>query len=184
MKHNNENLEQLLQQFVDETQAQKMMDDIHEADRLFDAHPAPAVDADTLEALRHSVRHQVKRHHRRHARRHWVGIAAIAAVLLVGLFTMYSGDPDSPIHTTTPIEKVAHAPAGSMLDVLDVTPWALNDNPLDALLAEIRSELGNLADAINTMDTGTYEPVNPLRFELIELEELEAVADSSEFWKG
>lgn len=171
MKNKNEHLEQLLRQFVDQDQVRQMADDIHSGDRLFDAHPAPSVRPETLAAVQQNAQHQLRHTHRVHSRMQWVAAAAVVALLLAGLLALY-----------TPTNDLSPNPFGP----LAAGEWHLNQNlgGMDQSLAEIENELSSLTEVIDTMDTGTYEPINPLQLEWIELEEIEAMASSTEFWKG
>ena len=166
MTESNENLKHLLRQFVDEAQAGQMANDIDQGDRLFAAWPAPSVKAETLEAIRSHLPEQIQHEKRVFARRRWAGIAAVAAILLVGLLVLQTGK-DSPY------DPGYFVSAGE---------WPLNDQ---ASLTEIESELQTLDETIRRMDTSsTYESVNPLRFDIIEIEEIEADTSNAEFRKG
>ncbi len=173
MKDNNQNLEHLLRQFVDNAEAEHMADDIRQADRLFDNYQAPSVQPETIAAVQLNVRRQLKHTRHMHRRRQWIGIAAVVAIFLIGLFVL-----NAPDATTTSRQAT--------FTTFKATEWGLNSNlhVMDQSLAEIENELGSLAETIEALDTGTYEPVNPLRLELIQLEEIEAMTSTTEFWKG
>ena len=172
MKDNHKNLEHLLRQFVDNAEAAHMADDIRRADRLFDTYQVPSVKPETIATVQFNVRRQLEHTRQVHRRRQWMSVAAVVAIFLIGWFIV-----NAPNTTTT---------GQASFDTLTTTEWRLNDNlhVMDQSLAEIENELGSLAETIEALDTGTYEPVNPLRLELIQLEEIEAMTDSTEFWKG
>jgi predicted PurR-regulated permease PerM len=171
MKNNNENLQRLLQQFVNESEAKQMASDITDADRLFDQHPAPAVSADTLQAVQDNVKSRL--HRRKHliSEIKWIsGVAAIVITTLVaGLYILYS---DNPMER----EMAGFIPSDSSWKILSVSS--------ETSLAEIEEELTNLSERMDTMDNEDYEPINPIRYELMELEEIEILADNTDFWKG
>lgn len=166
----NENLEQLLRQFIDESQAGPMAAEIERGDRLFDSHPAPAVSRRLQQAVCAGMHRQIQHEHRVHLYRRWFSIATVAALLMIGLFVLQS-DNDRPFER--PIEKPYLAAAAG--------EWRLTEK---VPLTDIQRELGRLSEEINTLDSKTYESVNPLRFDLLELEQIEAITSNTEFWKG
>lgn len=165
-KESHDNLEQLLRQFVDPTQSRQMADDIDHGDRLFDAYSAPSIQAETLAAICSRLPGQYQHDKKIYARRRWAAIASVAAILLVGLLVLLTGNDD-------PYKPSFFVAAGE---------WPLSEQ---TTLDDIQSELSTIDEAIGTMDTSsTYEPVNPLRFDIIEIEEIEADTSNAEFWKG
>lgn len=164
-KESHENLEQLLRQFVDTAHARQMADDIAQGDRLFDSHSAPSVRDKTVKAICTNVTNQIRHEKHVHAHRRWAGIAAVAAMLLLGLLVLHTGN-------NRPYESHFFVAAGE---------WPLNEQ---AALTDIESELSTLDETIGKMDNSTYEPVNPLRFDIVEIEEIEADTSNTEFWKG
>ena len=172
MIENNNNLENLLRQFVEDKQAQQMKGDIQQADGLFDRYAAPSVEPGAIVRIQNRVRHQLTLSHRRHFYRQMIGAAAVIAIFLIGFLTLNSS-PDTAVQTS-PFKNLTAA------------EWRLHDTlrSMDQSFEEIEDELGSLTEKIDTLNTSTYEPVSPYQLELIELEDLESMTDSTEFWKG
>lgn len=171
MNPDNENLEQLLRQFVDQTQTQQMAEDIRHADNLFDANPVPSVSRDTIARVKQNVHHELK--HAKHAVFKWVATAGLAAILLMGLQTML----------TTHRAEITKSPAQSQ-PIVQNTPsrsnaFYLSDRPA----AEMENEMIRLQDAMQDLGAAPYEPVNPVQINLNQIEN-ELTSDSTDFWKG
>lgn len=169
MNRNDENLEQLLRQFVDQDQAQSMARDIEQADDLFAAHPAPLVSPQAVVRIQFQVQKQLK--HTRHTGITWIVAAGLAAILLMGLYSLLSQQmpmrpqPDSgPIAQTTPVRYNAF------------------DMP-DVAALEIENEISHLMEAIENISEPDDEPFNLIQINLTQLED-ELTSDSTEFWKG
>ena len=170
MKETNEQLNQLLETFVSPSQGRAMAEDLRRGDRLFDRYPAPHPQA--VDALRRHIDRHLKRKRRIHVIGHWAAAAAVAAILLAALWTEQPEQTSPRRRTSPPIASVGE--------------WRLHHDlhQMDRSLEAMEDELSNLAETLETLDTPLYEPVNPLRSEVTELEELEAVTMHSEFWKG
>ncbi|MHC4551939.1 MAG: hypothetical protein ACYSUT_04115 [Planctomycetota bacterium] len=164
-KESHDNLKQLLQQFVDHPKNREMADDIEHGDRLFEAYPAPSLQPETLEAICTNLPKRLQHEKQMHARCRWAGVAAVAAILVLGLLVLNTGN-NRPYEAT----------------LLIVTgEWPLNEQ---SSLSDIERELSTLDETIRTMDNDTYEPVNQLRFDIVEIEEIEVDTSNAEFWKG
>ncbi len=170
MNHKNENLEQLLRQFVNEAQARDMADDIRQADTLFEKYPAPSADRETIEAIHHNVGRQLELNRRLHTKLPYFSAAAVAVILLAGMLILRSDI--KRMNNTHPLQAVAANEFWSEL------------NSFETSMADIDSEISNLSETINTMDSGTFEPFNPLKLNITELDEIESITNSTEFWKG
>lgn len=177
MKYKNENLEQLLNQFVDQSRSQSMAEDIRQADRLMDRYPVGSVRPQTIEQIKQSVRHERLKHRRLYSEIKWISsVAAIVfIVLFAGLYAVFSGNENK---TVVPEGGFAQAVAfkGYWSDI----PYE------DSVVIEIDQELTNVAEMLDTVEMETFEPVHTIQVELIEMEldEIESLTENTEFWKG
>ena len=167
MSNKNENLQRLLQQFVDASQAGAMADDIRYADAAFDAHPAPPAPKHTTAAVKQNVRAQLT--HRQNRQRLLRVLSSAAAMLLVvgGWLLLHNGSPDlSP----APARPVGQA----NLEVFYTS---------DASAADLDNDISQLLDDVEAIETAPYEPVDTMQINLNEIED-QLMANSTEFWKG
>lgn len=170
MNRNNENLEQLLRQFVDQTQARQMTEDIRQADTLFDANPAPSVSRETIARVKQNVQCELK--HAKHAAFKWVAAAGLAAIFLMGLHTIL-----------TDRSELSPAPVKSRPIVQNIRNHRNVFYMIDGTAAEIENEMMRLQDAMRDLGAAPYEPVNPVQINLNQIE-YELTSDSTDFWKG
>ncbi|MBL7215453.1 MAG: hypothetical protein ISS71_07220 [Phycisphaerae bacterium] len=169
MNHKKENLEQLLQRFMDEAHARQMADDIGHADYLFDTHPAPSVSRETIRAIKQNTQIRFRRNEHIPSKMKWFAAAVVVAAILIGLFIRPSNDENSP---------------SSFLNIVQNNRIRLEGfYTADASTAEIENEITHLLEAIEAIDMTPYEPVNTLQLNLIQIEN-ELTTDSTEFWKG
>ncbi len=168
MNRNNENLEQLLRQFVDPSQAHQMAEDIEQADRLFTAHPVPSVSGRTLSRIQKNVQKQSR--HIRHAGVAWIAAAGLAAVLLLGLYTLLNQTALQPESSSQPIAQNIR-PQRNVFYVQEGSP------------ADIEHEISRLLEAIQDASESSYESVNTIQKNLTQIEK-ELASDSQDFWKG
>lgn len=167
MSHKNENLERLLQQFVDQAQAGQMAEDIGYADTIFDTHPAPSLSQEAVVSLKHGVQRQLK--YNRNSKIRWVRTAAIVAIGLMGAFVLYSNVEKNPGPSMSIVKN-------KLIGYEDFFSAEINT-------AEIEKEITALHDAVESFNAVPYEPVDTLQLDLKQIEN-ELIADSAEFWKG
>lgn len=170
MNQKNENLEQLLRQFVNEAQARDMADDIRQVDILFENFPAPSAAGETIETIHHNVRRQLELNQRLHTKLRYFSAAAVAVILLAGMFILRSD-----FKRMNDMHPLQVAGANEFWSEL---------NSFETSMADIDSQISNLSETINTMDSGAFEPFNPLKLDITELDKIESLTDSTEFWKG
>jgi hypothetical protein len=172
MTKRNEELDQLLRQFMDETHAHQAWEELEAADRLFDAYPVPAVRRKTVIAIQENLRRQLN---------HWDSYiawlwrisavaAVVGAVLLAGIYFLHNSDRD-----------VKPFMPGVFATALD---WNNNRYAEDSPLAKIENELQDVAESMQTLSVETFKPVNTLSQDMMELDEIELLANNTEFWKG
>ena len=169
----NEKLDQLLRQFMDESQVREMENNLSFSDRLFSESPIPAIKPKTLISIQSTV-HQKIQHQKYLAFGKQLAVVAaiVATALLAGLHILF---PESP--ATYP---GAHSAQTDNIDPLwnDVLYAAsLNADP-------IMTELADLTESIHSVGEETYEPRDTFLDDLLELEEIESLAVNTDFWKG
>ena len=167
MTHKDENLQRLLQQFVDKAQAQAMADDIRYADTAFDAHPAPSLRPQSKVKLMQNVRTRFKSLRNRRIALRWFSAAAVLLVL-AGLF-FYSNI------------KPLSQPIAGPIEHHQMRLKGFYSSELSAV--DIEDDITNLSEAVENIDTGPYEPVDTIQRNLNEIEN-QLIAGNTEFWKG
>ena len=168
MSQKNENLERLLQQFVDPSQAGSIADDIQYADTVFDAHPVPSAPAESRIRAMQNVRTQLALSKRHHIQIRWAS-AAVAVLVLVGMWLIYTG-----VETMTPLSPYPDARQ-------QVTLEGFYTSGLSA--ADIEKDISDLDQAIENINDRSIDPVDSLQLNLNEIED-QLIANNTEFWKG
>jgi hypothetical protein len=185
---NNQDLEKLLSQFMDQPEVQQAADDIVAGDRLFERYPAPPVSQQALQRIRCDVAKRT-RLQRLFGGLSFAGSAAAAAVIV---FALLQGPRTNPVGNET-IVASAHKPVSNPAVAAperprDLPPPAVglwNRLASHELLHQIDRELTDVADSIDAIKSESYKGfVNTLKIDLLELEELELLTASSDFWKG
>lgn len=166
----NENLEELLLQFMDRNQAIETAHEISDADRLFDLHPLPALSKDRLSSVQAKVCLVIEQRRRRALEIRWFAASAAAAVLLAGLYILNQADKSIP-HDTSGYYAVA-------------LNWNRISRSDDSPLSRIENELRDVAESMKSLSEGTFKPVNTLSLDTMELDEIESLVRNTEFWKG
>lgn len=167
MNSENEKSDPFLRQFMDETQARQVQDDVAFADALFARVPVPSLRPKVLAAIETQVHRKLKHRRHLHIARKLASIAAVAAVvLLAGLHALYSPSNgfDTPFVQATIWDDTLYAAA------LDADP--------------IERELDDLVQSMHTFDDGIYEPADAFSPDLMELQEIESLTEDTDFWKG
>lgn len=172
MKKNDDNLNLLLLQFMDEAQAQRFQDDLSVADDLYDSHPAEPVSPNTVSAISTQIQHELKRRHIWTIAEWCTAAAAVVVMaLLAGLFLLNSSPSANQL------------PAGGF-QTANAQIWS--DTPIaNAIETDpIEQELSALTKDIQSMSLDAYGSTNALTVDLLEIEEIEAFAEDTSFWKG
>ncbi|MCI0499236.1 MAG: hypothetical protein L0Y36_06110 [Planctomycetales bacterium] len=163
-------LEQLLRQFMDDNRARQAADDFAEADRLFDASPAPAVRQEAVSAIQEKIRREAE-HRRRRTAVMWRGCAAaVIAALLAGLYILYSAN------------RVTNSPTPRLFAT--AVDWNQCLYAKDSSLSQIEKDLQDVAESMQNLSIDAFKPVNTLSLDMMELDEIESQTQNTKFWKG
>ena len=173
MKNKNETFNKLLRQFMDESQAHEVKNDLSFADRLFSESPVPAIKPKTVVSIQSKVRHKLR--HQKYlifGKRLTTLAAIIAVALLAGLYILHSESPET-------YPRLSSARTGNTTSLWYYALYAVN---LDA--DPIGKELTHLTESIHSIGEETYEPADPFSDDLQEFEEIEFLTKNTDFWKG
>jgi len=163
-----ENLTELLKRFMDDSAARAAQADIEEAERVLEAHPAPAPSPETLLTVRSlMVAAATRRRRRIHVFR--AAVAAAAAVVLTVLAARY-GD--------TSIDQ----PGVNIASIIPAAVWESRDIVADDLdLVYFTSQIRQIETQMRDIET---EDVAPRNSDVLDDLEVELIAIETEFWKG
>lgn len=163
-----ENLTELLKRFMDDSAARAAQTDIEEAERVLEAHPAPAPSPETLSTVRSlMVAAATRRRRRIHVFR--AAVAAAAAVVLTVLAGRY-GD--------TSIDQ----PRVNIASIIPAAVWESRDIAADDLdLVYFTSQIRQIETQMRDIET---EDVAPRNSDVLDDLEVELIAIETEFWKG
>jgi hypothetical protein len=157
MKESYEDIRKLLEQFMTAGQAGQMTDDIRRSDSLLSAVPAVKVSQETLAAIQHKVHRRIAARHAHIL--HQKYFAAAAAMILIAILSF--------------VFLIDNKPLMAM-------DW--NDElSVDTKLASQYDQLTGQMDKINQAATQWLDENSNLT---VEVENLEQVASSTDFWKG
>ena len=168
MSDKNENLKEILSRFLDAGDAAGAAEDIAQGDRLFQQHPAPKPDAQLLEQI--NVQIAAKLASRPTTGVRWMRRSAVAAVAVV--FVSLAAVLMSP--SRPPLE----VPGGWWDEHEPTVKSASTGKSLSA-------EMDDLLEQIITISREEYyfEDEGSV-FDETEIEEIEMIATSDDFWKG
>ncbi|MBU1259790.1 MAG: hypothetical protein KJ757_06465 [Planctomycetes bacterium] len=158
-----ENIDNLLSRFYRADEIEQIKIDLTEADRLFEKYPSPQVSQEVID----EIKSKISRKQRRIAFSSvLVKTAAVAAVVIIGAALLMQNIKEVPVsHSAQNGYQAALAKVDSNIASLEKEIELLRDELLAIRLNEDDGTNGELADAINNVDT-----------EIIETENL--------FWKG
>lgn len=174
MKEKPEQLNHLLRQFTDEQDAKQMAEDIQFADRLFTAIPSPAVSPQTLQAIKSQVRRHLTV--KSQFRMRILLTSAAAAILLAAgtiFFIKSTQAPDLRQFSGAPLAAAAF-----------LWPDNINSESEDDPVGLLRSEIDSLTGQVDSLQRRTptwFEDDNGLS---AEIQNLNAIATNTDFWKG
>lgn len=169
MKESYEDIRKLLEQFMSAQEAGQMTDDIRQADNLVSSVPAPKVSEETLAAIRGMVHKRLAAGHRQTVRvRMEKYFAAVAAIVLIAVLTFVYFDNNQRSRKNLP-QLAAR-----------MKIW--NDNiSTDTELTNQFDQLTGQLDNVNQTATQWLEENSNLT---LEVDNLEAIAMNTDFWKG
>ena len=159
MPDKNDNLEQLLGGFLNETEARQAAADIRLGDGLLSEYPAPLPNARLLEEIKTKISRSLATGGRRV---YWVrrAFAVAAAVMVIASALLLWPGPQQ-----------SFAGSGDMWD--------------DAAITSLRAEIDAVLDTMIAIEADEYGfDEGAGDFAEVELEELEMVAMNDDFWKG
>lgn len=169
MKNGNEQLDNLLRQFMDETHLHDLKKDLAFADELFATHPSPPVRQQTLVLIQKRVHRKLIQH------RFWVTgkwIAAVAAILMVSVLSRqhFIKTQDMPKRISRTI-------------YYNPEIWRDGTYVTNSQFDPIERELTELADALRAVSLKTYETTDTFSIDMMELDEIEHLADDASLGK-
>jgi hypothetical protein len=172
MKNRNEQLDNLLRQFMDDAHLHDLKEDLAFADELFATHPSPPVRQQTLALIQKRV-HRKLIQHRCWAVGRW--IAAVAAILIVSLLSReHFMKTQDTSNMPRPITRTIYYNPEIWRDGTYVT---------NSQVDPIERELTELADALRAVSLKTYETTDTFSIDMMELDEIEHLADNASLGK-
>ncbi len=170
MPNRNENLEIILCDFLPAAEAHEAAEVIASGERMLWENPAPAPSADLLADINAKVGAAL--HGGRRTASHWFGrVAAVCAAIVMATSILFLFSGDAPHEIAQPTLNAAALPA----------PGWWDDHVVEGMSAEIDRVLETMI-SISVEDC--YIAGQKPEFDLAELEELELIAMSDDFWKG
>lgn len=171
--HNQENLKELFATFFDAEQAESYVEDVHQAERIFQEHPAPEPDAMLIANVKANIAISLGSRRVKRFRRRLYEVAGIAAAIVilaiasVQLLETSDLPPEKDVYTASLLPTVIWESDNIAAD--------------DADLAIFTAEVEQIEYEIHTLQSGEESidsegPVTELEVELAEI--------NDEFWKG
>jgi len=153
-----ENIDNLLSRFYTADEIKQIKIDLTEADRLFEKYPAPQVSQEVIE----EIKLKISRKQRRAVfSAIIVKTAAVAAIVIFGaILLMQNIDREKPVSLTQNGYQAALAQMDNNIAVLEKEIELLRDELVTIRLNEDNGTNGQLADAINNVDTEIIETEN------------------------
>ena len=166
-KHDPDELKALFERFVEADKAQAAADDIDQAQRLFNAYPAPAPSAEALKRIRARMILELSKRHRHSKLYRFVGAAA--AVIIFGIVGLFGPGPQGNR------DVVNHA------SLLPTAIWESDDIASDdAELAYFASEISQIEARIDALRSGDEDAAGSGTLDELEIE-LRLL--ETQFWK-
>ena len=161
MNENKENLNELLSDFFDPAEASQIKRDIEQGDEVFRNYPAPEPNKELVDAIKVRMAGELARRRERKplsvVLRRAVAVAAVFIVIsLAGLIFFGNGDDD-----------------------IYANIWQ-DDTQLLALMAQV----DEIADQIQQIRLDEFGEDDDADIAQWEIEEMEMVANNTDFWKG
>ena len=170
MAGKDENLNELLEKFMDAEQARQAAQDIRQADQLFTQFPAPTPDDELIANIKTQINEKLRQKPNAFKQITYKVLAAAAAVIIITAVITNSFEKQTP---QPPIVYASMLPQ-SIWESDDVT---VDDQSLATLAAEIEQiEIEMLALQLNENGDSLAEEIEELEMELIEI--------NTDFWKG
>jgi len=170
MKNGNEKLDELLRGFMDEAHVRDLKAELDFADHVFTAYPVPAVRQETLASIQSKIRQKLIQRRFLTAGR-W--IAAAAAILIVAVLSRdyFVNNPNR----TTPFSAASYNTEGI---------WEDDFYAMNSQVDSIEQELTELARSVRAVRLETYDTTDTFSLDMMELDEIEHLADNASLGKG
>jgi hypothetical protein len=172
MKENKNELKALIEQFMDSQEAARMAEEIQEAQEMLAAMPTPRLSDQSLDALKQRVSRRLAvsvRAVRPAATIRFYLSAAAALLLATTGWVIFSNQK-----TAIPVELIA-----STAHIWEDSA-ASDSNPVNTLMAKIEAVAGQV-ESVQDKTLKWFEDDSNLS---TEIESLEVIASSTDFWKG
>ena len=160
---NDENLRELLEQFMDPEQAQMHIDDIERGEQILREHPAPEPDDMLLANIKAQIGLHVLPHRTTAYKRIAYRVAAVAAAVII-LATVWTS-----LFNEHPVRDIEQP-----LQYASVFPWDHHDS------AVFNTRLEQIENDLQALEFGEEDQDNNSAVTELELE----IEIASDFWKG
>ena len=165
----NEQLDDLLRQFMDDDHIHDLKEDLSYADKLFETHPVPAVRQETLVSIQKKVSRKLIVKHYWTAGK-WIAVAAAIAVVALLSREQFVDTNHTPRSFSTAIQKN---------DDLWRDEFYVVNSQDDA----IERELTELTNAVYTVRTEMYDSADTFSIDMMELDDIEHLTNNLSFGK-
>ena len=170
MDKNKQNLDELLNAFMDAPQAAKAAKDIRTGRRIFKDNPAPLPEPDVIAAVKSRVASRLRAHNKHKAFRRMIyKTAAVAAIIVVATVAIKFGE-----HKKIAPANISAAVMWHMWDDENLLADDLN-------LAGLTKKIEEIADNLTQTESDEYDYDTDVDFEELETE---MIAMNVDFWKG
>lgn len=180
MNKQNEQLNQLLSQFMDGSHIREFQDDLSFADELYAKYPVRPVSQKILSAITTRVHRHIRYH------RYWIAAKWGTATAAVVIGTFVAG-----LFLTSPEKPATHQPATYSQRTHDPAPdrqiWSDSFIVYAMETDSIERELNELTESVQAVPLDVYETrdtLEPLTIDLLEIQEIESLTENTNFWKG
>ena len=169
MSENKENLDELLTDFFDPAEALQVKRDIELGDEIFIRNPAPVPDEQLLVAIKTNIAVDLARNKRKRVVFLTIGkVATVAAVFIV----------------TALIGLMFFVHDSSDMSTLAKNIWQDDAFVADEELLALKTQVDEIADEIRQIRLDELDEDYDVDTIQWEIEEMEMVANNTDFWKG
>ena len=169
MIENKENLEELLSNFYSSSEVSQVNRDIESGDEIFRSNPAPGPDEQLLVTIKNRIAVDLARDERNRIVFLTIGkAAAVAAVVIV----------------TALIGLMFSLHESSDMPVLAKHIWQDNTLEADPQLLTLKVQVDEIAEQIRQIRLDELDEDDDVDTIQWEIEEMEMVANNTDFWKG
>ena len=177
MKKSTENLNELLQRFVENASISSMAEEIRQGDELLDRYPAPVLSADA----KARIRRRLKTMHTHHGHRVMLKWVAIAAAAVIGVLVIW---PRQHLSTSPDNRPVVQARSTGMVKFKPILWEETLFNESEKLFSRINAELDNIAETIESVRIIEINDVRDCFIDEQGIEQRETPHNKTNFWQG